>query len=235
VGGGGAVLTVPVLVYVLGLDVHEATTASLAVVSGAALVGGSRLAYERYVCWPCATVFALPAALGTYLGAELNQGTDGDLLLVLFAPVLVAAAVTIWSRAGGPGGQEPAEWRCPPLRPARTVPAGFVVGVLTGFFGVGGGFVIVPTLVVWLGLSMRRAIGTSLVIVAIVSAIGFASHVGAGSEAPWGVTAALTAATAAGALAGATFSPHVPQRQLGRGFAVLVTCLAVFLVLEVAL
>ena len=231
VGGGGAVLAVPAFVYALGLDVHEATTASLAAVAVASLAGGSRLAYEHFVCWPCATVFAVPAAFGSYAGAQLNQEVDATLLMLLFAPVLLAAAVTIWQRSGGHDGEE-GEWRCPPLRPARTVPAGFLVGLLTGFFGVGGGFVIVPTLIIWLGLSLRRAIGTSLVIVAFVSATGFLSHLAAGSEAPWDLTAAFAGATAAGALLGATFSPHVNQRALGRSFAALVAVLALFLVVQ---
>ena len=228
-------LAIPVLVYVLGVDVHEATTASLAVVAAGALVGGSRLALDGFVCWPCAMVFAGPAAIGSYIGAELNRGVDGDLLLLLFAPVLVAAAVTIWQRSGRAGGPEPAEWHCPPLRPARTVPAGFLVGLLTGFFGVGGGFVIVPTLILWLGLSLRRAIGTSLVIVSLVSIAGLLSHIAAGGTAPWGLTAAFAVATGVGALAGASASPQVQPRRLGRGFAVLVVCVAVFLVAESAL
>lgn len=231
VGGGGAVLAVPAFVYALGLDVHEATTASLASVAVASLAGGSRLAYEGFVCWPCATVFAVPAAFGSFAGAQLNQEADAKLLMLLFAPVLLASAVAIWQRADSRDGEE-GEWRCPPLRPARTVPAGLIVGLLTGFFGVGGGFVIVPTLMLWLGLSLRRAIGTSLVIVAFVSAVGFLSHLATGGEAPFGITASFAAAMAAGALLGATVSPRVNQRRLGRGFAALVASLAVFLVVQ---
>ena len=234
VGGGGAVLAVPVLVYALGVDVHEATTASLVVVAIASVAGGARLAHERFVCWPCATVFAVPAAFGSLGGAQLNQQVDAELLLLLFAPVLLASAVAIWQRSGEHDHEE-AEWRCPPLRPARTMPAGLVVGLLTGFFGVGGGFVIVPTLIIWLGLSLRRAIGTSLVIVAFVSATGFLGHLAAGSEAPVAITASLAAATAVGALLGATFSPRVDQRLLGRVFAALVGSLAVFLVVQTTL
>jgi uncharacterized membrane protein YfcA len=232
VGGGGAVLAVPVLVYVLGQDVHAATTSSLAVVGIGSLVGGARLAAAGYVCWPCALVFAVPAAAGSLLGTVLGKGVDGTLLLLLFAPVLVGAAVAIWQRAGGYEQAEEGEWRCPPLRPVRTVPAGFAVGLLTGFFGVGGGFVIVPTLVLWLGLSMRRAVGTSLVIVSLVSSAGLGSHLLTGATLDWHVTLVLAAATAGGALAGATISPAVRQQRLARGFAIVVACLAVFLVVQ---
>jgi uncharacterized membrane protein YfcA len=106
------------------------------------------------------------------------------------------------------------------------------VGVLTGFFGVGGGFVIVPTLVLWLDLGMRRAIGTSLVIVSLVSAAGLASHLATGGQADVDLTAAFAAGAAAGTLVGATISPAVRQARLARGFALVVACLAAFLVVQ---
>lgn len=236
VGGGGAVLAVPAFVYLLGQDVHAATTASLVVVGAASLVAAARHGAEHHVCWRGAAVFALPAALGTLLGTVGNQAASGRLLILLFAPVLLAAAYATWRKSGDEDAeQRPARAGCPPLQPRRTLPAGLAVGLLTGFFGVGGGFVIVPTLVLWLHLAMREAIGTSLVIVSLVSAAALATHLGSGSSPDWALTLTFTAAAAAGAAAGAALTGRVPQRLLAQGFAALVAAVGVYLLVEVAL
>lgn len=236
-GGGGAVLAVPVLVYVIGQDVHSATTASLLVVAAAAMAGAFGHRRTGRVCWRHALAFSLTAVAGVLAGTALNTAVDGDLLLLLFAPVMVAAAWATWRKAGAEDAHargDGARPVCPPLVLRRDAAIGLGVGLLTGFFGVGGGFVVVPALAIALGFPLRSAIGTSLVIVSAVSLLGLAVHLAAGNTLDAGVTVAMTAATAAGALVGARLSPQVPHEVLGRAFAGLVVLVAGYLVVAAA-
>lgn len=228
-GGGGSVLAVPVLVYVLGEDVHSATTASLVIVAAAALAGGAGHMRSGLVCWRHVAVFAGPALGGIVAGTAANRSVGGTALLALFAPVMLAGAWATWRKAAEPDDGDDGGGRCPPVCAGRDAVAGGAVGVLTGFFGVGGGFVVVPTLALALGFPVRYAIGTSLVIVSAVSLFGLAAHLAAGSSFDVGVTSAMTAACVAGAFAGARLSTHVPRRALGRAFATLVTAVAAYL------
>jgi uncharacterized membrane protein YfcA len=214
-----------VLVYVLGEDVHSATTASLLVVAGAALAGGLARTGADRVCWRVAGAFAAPAVIGGIAGTAANAAVGGEALLGLFSFVMVAAAYATWHKAGDDELPE-GETGCPRPRLTRTIPAGLAVGILTGFFGVGGGFVIVPTLALWLHFAIRRAVGTSLIIVSIVSGTALASHVAAGNEVDWSLAGLLTAATATGAVAGAAWATRLPQRVLARVFAVTVSSIA---------
>jgi uncharacterized protein len=183
------------------------------------------------VCRRIAAVFALPAAAGSLLGAIANAEVDPRVLVLSFVPVMLLAAGATWQRAGA--DREEAEDRCPPVAPGRTAAAGLAVGVLTGFFGVGGGFMIVPVLTLWLGVGFRRAVATSLVIITLTGLAALVSHLVAGAEPSWDVTAALAAGTAAGALAGTTLGRRLPQAALGRAFAIVVTLLALFLLVDV--
>jgi uncharacterized membrane protein YfcA len=233
-GGGGSVLAVPVLVYLLGQDVHEATTASLVVVTAGALAGGLSHARGGRVCWRHAVAFTLAALPGVVAGTALGDAVGGGTLIAAFAVVMLAAAAATWRRAGAPGDGGAPRAICPPLRLARDIGAGTLVGLLTGFFGVGGGFLIVPTLAVVLALSMRLAVGTSLAIVAATSVMGVAAHLLAGRAPDPGVTAAMTAACVAGAVAGSGWAARVPQRTLGRAFTVLVVAVAGYLLASAA-
>jgi glyoxylase-like metal-dependent hydrolase (beta-lactamase superfamily II) len=163
----------------------------------------------------------------------LNRGP-----LVRESIVMLAAAAATWRKAGEHEEKEDASWErggsCPPLRLPRDVVAGAIIGFLTGFFGVGGGFLIVPTLAIALAFTMRTAIGTSLAIITATSLIGLAVHLIAGRSVEIGVTLAMTVACVVGALAGASLAPRVPQRALGRAFAVLVTCVAAHLLVSAA-
>lgn len=232
-GGGGAVLSLPVLIYVLGQDVHSATTASLVIVAGSALVSAGKLGRDGLVCWRVALLYAATATVGTLFGTIANQAVGARLLLLLFVPVLLAAAFAIWWKSGSEDPKAVARGHaCPPLRPRVTGPLGLGVGLLTGFFGVGGGFIIVPTLAVVLQMSMRQAIATSLVVIFLVSMVGLGGHLVAGSTPDWGLTLTLTAAGAGGALLGATVAGYLPQALLARIFASLLTCVALYLLLD---
>jgi len=236
-GGGGSVVAVPVLVYVLGQSVSEATTASLVVVTAGALAGGLGHARAGRVCWRHAGSFTVAAVPGVVAGTLAGGFVGPTALLGAFALIMLAAALATWRKADA---DEPAEgsWEgggaCPPLRLPRDLVAGVLVGFLTGFFGVGGGFLIVPTLAIALAFTMRTAVGTSLAIITATSLIGLAVHLLAGRSIDTGVTAAMTGACVVGALAGAGLATHVPQRTLGRAFALLVCGVAAYLLVSAA-
>jgi uncharacterized membrane protein YfcA len=234
-GGGGSVLAVPVLVYVLGQSVQEATTASLVVVTAAALAGGLEHARRGRICWRHAGAFTAAAVPGVVAGTALGNLVSGASLIAAFAVIMLIAAGATWRKASTRGaGDERPPAACPPLRLGRDLAAGALIGAMTGFFGVGGGFLIVPTLAIFLALSMRLAVGTSLAIITLTSTIGLIAHLLAGRGLDVPVTAAMTAACVAGALAGVRLAARVPQRQLGRGFAGLVVAVATYLLVSAA-
>src|SRR5512144_132286 len=207
-GGGGSVLAVPVLVYVLGQSVQEATTASLVIVTAGALAGGVGHARGGRICWRHAGAFTMAALPGVVAGTALGNTVSGSALIAAFAVIMLLAAGATWRKATGETRPaEPAHTpSCPPVRLARDVAAGLTIGLMTGFFGVGGGFLIVPTLAIFLALSMRLAVGTSLAIITASSLLGLAAHLLAGRGLDVGVTATMTAACIAGALAGSAMA-----------------------------
>ena len=233
VGGGGALLALPVLVYVLGEGVGPASTASLVVVAIGAGVGAGALALRGHVCWRIALTFSAPAAAGSLLGALANNAASPEVLVLSFVPVMALAAAATWVRAMQPQSDDAGA--CPPARAGWIVFAGAGVGALTGFFGVGGGFLIVPVLTLVMGFSFRRAVATSLVIITLTGLAALASHLAVGAAVEVPVTAALSLSTAAGALAGTLFAQRVPQALIGRAFAVVVAALALFLLLDTLL
>ena len=235
-GGGGSVLAVPVLVYVLGQSVHQATTASLVVVTGGALAGG--IAHHRAgrVCWRHAAIFTVAAVPGIFAGTSVGDHVADQVLIGAFSAVMAAAALLTWRKAGNPSPAPHVRpsGTCPPLRIAKDAAAGLAIGFMTGFFGVGGGFLIVPMLAIGLAFSMRLAVGTSLAIIAATSAIGLVAHLAAGRAPDPGITVAMTAACVVAAVGAASFAGRVPQRRLGRGFALLVATVAAYLFISAA-
>ena len=230
VGGGGAILALPVLVYVLDEGVGPASTASLIVVAVAAAVGAGARARDGHVCWRLALVFSAPAAVGSLGGALLSAEASPRVLILTFVPIMLLAAFATWQRAGA--GREQEDRGCPPAVSWGVAGAGFGVGALTGFFGVGGGFMIVPALTVGLDLAFRRAVATSLVIITLTGTAALVSHLLTGAAPDWGITLLLAACTALGALGGTAVAERLPQQTLARGFAVIVTVLALFLLLD---
>ena len=233
VGGGGAILALPVLVYVLGEGVGPASTASLIVIAVAAAVGAGALAFRGHVCWRLALTFSVPAAAGSLLGTFASAAVSARVLILAFVPVMLVAAVAAWRggddpRDGGPG-------ECPAADRRRILVAGLGVGILTGFFGVGGGFLIVPVLTLWLGTSFRRSVATSLVIITLTGLAALAGHLGTGSGINIPITLALAGSTAVGALGGTIVGRRLPQAQLRRVFAVVVTAVAAFLLVDTLL
>lgn len=231
VGGGGAILALPVLVYVLDEGVGPATTASLLVVALAAALGAGAHARHGEVCWRIALTFALPAAVASLPGAAASAAVSPQVLILAFVPVMLVAAAATWRRAADDesGPDDP----CPAAPLGTVLLAGAAVGFVTGFFGVGGGFAVVPALTLLLSVGMHRAVATSLVIVALTALGALASHLATGAQPDVAVTSALAVATGAGALIGAAGGRRLPQEALGRIFAAVVVIVAAFLFVDV--
>ena len=233
VGGGGAILALPVFVYVLGEGVSAASTASLIVVAVAASVGAGFQARDGRVCWKVAVAFSVPAAVGAYLGTLANSHVNPQALVLAFVPVMLLAAFLTFRRGEDEERQEGADDECPaPLSLPATV-SGLCVGAMTGFFGVGGGFLIVPALTILLGMAMRQAIATSLAIITLTGAAALASHLAQGAQPDWPLTLTLAGAAGIGALAGTAIGRRLPVATLTRSFAVVVGLVASFLLIDV--
>ena len=238
-GGGGSVLAVPILVYLLDQSVPAATTSSLVVVTAGALAGGFSHARQGRICWRHAGSFTAAALPGVLVGTLAGEAVSDKLLIGAFALIMLAAAVATWKKAESDDQQDgDGTWErggaCPPLRLPRDLFAGAAIGFLTGFLGVGGGFLIVPTLAIALAFTMRTAVGTSLAIITATSLLGLAVHLIAGRSLDFDVTTAMTAGCIAGALVGGAVATHLPQRLIGRAFALLVTSVAAYLLISTA-
>lgn len=213
-GGGGSLLAVPVLVYVARLPVHTAIGMSLAIVGTTALVGGVAQARAGRVSRRAALLFGVAGTLAAPLGARGSQLVPGRVLMVLFAGLMVVVGgLMLRPRRPGSAGR--------PVAAAVLAAAGFGLGLLTGFLGVGGGFLVVPALTLLAGLPIQVAIGTSLWVIAANAASGLLAHVQAGGL-PAGLTAAFTAAAAIGALAGVRLATALDPGRLRRAFAAFV-------------
>jgi len=230
-GSGGSILTVPVLVYLAGVPGKVAIAESLAIVGGIALVGAVPYAVQREVHWRSAVLFGIPGVVGTYGGAALSAYVTAAVQLTLFAVVMLLAAGLMLRPMKRAAEAEPvrqAAW--------TVVMEGLVVGVLTGLVGVGGGFLIVPALVLLGGLPMRLAVGTSLLIIAVKSFAGFWKYLDVlaadGLAVDWGLIAVFTAIGVAGSLAGGRLGARVPQAALKRGFAVFLLVMGTFILLR---
>lgn len=236
-GGGGSVLAVPVLVYVLGQSVPEATTGALLVVAAGAIAGTFGHARAGRVCWRHVGFFVAAALPGIVVGTLASEAVSGSLLLAGFALVMLAAARATWRKPNAvavDAGPTAGGANCPPLQWRRNLLAGAAVGVATGFFGVGGGFLVVPTLALGLAFSMRVAVGTSLAIVTGVAVFGFVTHLAAGRGVDVEVVLVMTGTCVVGALVGSAIAGRLPQRALARGFSGLVTVVAAYLLVSVA-
>lgn len=240
-GGGGSILAVPVLVFVAGQTPGQATTTSLLVVGVAAVVGAvGHWRHGRVRVGP-GLLFGLLGIAGSLGGSALNRRLDGDVLLLAFAGLIFVAAWRII--AGCPSCTRVGERhalrdassslsgvavRAPDT--ARTlltlVAAGTVVGFLTGLFGVGGGFVIVPALALVLRYPMPEAIGTSLVVIAVNTAMAFAARLGGSID--WDTTLVFTVAATAGVSAGTRIADRIQPQTMQRAFAALLVAVALY-------
>lgn len=226
-GSGGSILTVPVLVYLVGQDEKLAIAGSLGIVGAISLLGAIPCVRRGEISWPSLLFFGVPGIAGTWAGAFLARYVSGSVQLLLFAGVMLAAAVLMLRPA------DPAPATPKARRPAAIVLDGLLVGILTGLVGVGGGFLIVPALVLLGGLPMRLAIGTSLLLIALKSTAGFLQYLqqlhAQGRELDWQVLGVFVAIGALGSWLGRRLGSHMPQAMLRRIFGWMLVVVAAFI------
>jgi uncharacterized membrane protein YfcA len=247
-GGGGSILAVPALVYAAGQDPKAATTTSLVLVTITALIGIIPHWRAGHVRLAAGTVFGLAGIGGSLVGSAWNESVDADVLLLAFSMLMLVAAYAMWRRlqkqAAAPAVRSAGAAAAAPERLAtdpgvgtpirldmatavKVVIAGSFIGLLTGFFGVGGGFVIVPALVLALGFSMPDAVGTSLIVIAVNSTVALATRLPSGSI-EWGTVIPFTIASLIGVFVGSRLASTRDPSFLQKWFVILLVVVAVY-------
>lgn len=227
-GGGGSILMVPLLTYAAGLDPKEAIAASLFVVGVTSLI--STLIHTRAgnVRRRTGLIFGAAGMVGAFLGGLLGGHLPGTLLMTAFALMMVATATAMLrgrKKSAGHGGESGAL----PLR--RIVLDGLVVGAVTGLVGAGGGFLVVPALVLLGGMAMSAAVGTSLLVITMKSFAGLTGYLTTVSL-DWALVGAVTAAAVVGSLIGALLTSWVSEAALRKGFGIFVLFMGVFVLTQ---
>ncbi len=244
IGGGGSILTVPVLVYLFGISAELSTAYSLFIVGTTALVGGIRNATLGNVNYKTAVVFTIPAFIAVYatraylvpaIPAEiLTIGefvlTKDMAIMIFFAIVMLAASVSMIRNKRKDVEEGEVE-----VEPQFNVPAiiaeGAVVGVLTGIVGAGGGFLIIPALVLFAKIPMKKAVGTSLLIIAAKSLIGFIGDVQRPDlEIDWTLLLSVTAIAVVGIFIGIYLAKFIDGKKLKKGFGWFVLLMAIYII-----
>ena len=228
IGGGGSILATPALLYVVGVaDAHVAIGTSALAVSVNALINLGHHARRDHVMWRYAAIFAAAGVLGALAGAAVGKHTDSKVLLPLFALLMIVIGVAMLRRRGDSDADIA---RFEPRKVGRLVVTGVGVGALSGFFGIGGGFLIVPGLVAATGMKMICAIGSSLLSVSAFGAATAASYA-AGGLIDWRIAALFIGGGLAGGFTGAIFATRLAQQRqtLQRIFAGVVFAVAAYM------
>ncbi|WP_027672225.1 sulfite exporter TauE/SafE family protein [Rheinheimera baltica] len=229
-GSGGSILTVPVLLYLLHMPPQLAIASSLLIVAGISLFGSVRNGLQRLISWRHVLWFGIPGMMGTYGGAWFGTLVDARWQLLVFSLLMLVAAVMMWCSSTGDNAEAKA------FKPAKIVLDGLIVGVITGFVGVGGGFLIVPALVLLGGLSMPIGIATSLVIIAMKSFVGFGKYYWVMSEQgvvfDWTTIGLMIVAGIAGSYVGGALGKRLPKAQLQKAFAVFLVIMAAVVIYQ---
>ncbi len=239
VGAGGAIFTVPIFGVLLGHAPKTAIIEALAVTGSVAAAAGARAAWAREVDWWRVLLLGVPGVIGAMASAPLAKGMDAGLQVALFALVAAIAAWRMWSTARPRAAAVTADQSAaapPRPRPERTIATGLGIGVLTSVLGVGGGFLLIPALVLLERLPMQLAIGTSLVVIALnsgssVAGAGISGAIAA-AEPEWRTVAIVAGFGIVGSLAGRAISERLPQRALRQGFALLLASVAVVMLVH---
>lgn len=248
IGGGGSILTVPILYYLFGVDAELATAYSLFVVGATSVVG--TVGYQRRGLLDVKTgvIFAIPAFVGVYatrlwvvpaipdpvLSTASYSLSKNTLIMGAFAIVMLMAAIAMIRRKGqgSDAGDEQTGTR--QIKVHWVALEGLIVGAVTGFVGAGGGFLIIPALVILAGLPMKTAVGTSLMIISAKSLVGFGGDVVAGRAIDWGFLAVVTALAIVGIFIGTKLSKVVPGKKLEPAFGWFVLLMGGFILLKEA-
>jgi uncharacterized membrane protein YfcA len=218
-GTGGSILAVPMLVYLVRQHVHTAIGTSLAVVGGIAAEGAAQ--QRDRVQWKAGLLLGACGIVGSIPGSLLSPYVSGWVLLLMFSGLtLVASTSMLLSQRSETASDKPAP-------PWIVVAAGIAIGFLTGFLGVGAGFLIVPTMVFAFACTMQAAIATSLLVIAFNSFVGLATRFAAASI-DWSVVAVFLAGGVAGNVAAGTLVPRLDQQRLKRIFAIFILLVGLF-------
>ena len=224
-GGGGSILTIPVLIYALHVDEKSAICGSLLVVGTTSAIAAVQHARSGNVVWRVALAFGAAGMVGAAAGGQVARFVPASVLLVVFALLMFGTAAAMWR-----GRKTPTTTTAPSSLPIPKIMAlGAVIGSITGLVGAGGGFVVVPALVLLAGLPMARAVGTSLVVIAMNSFAGFVSQIGHTSV-DYRLMGVVTVAAVSGSFIGAALGKQLDQEKLRKGFAVFVVAMAIFLI-----
>lgn len=227
-GSGGSILTVPVLLYLLQMPAEMAIASSLLIVAGISLLGSIPNALQRRISYRHLLWFGVPGMVGTYGGAWIGTLVDSRWQLLLFAILMLVAAVLMWRSKQ----QETANQL--PFKHAKVIVDGLVVGAITGFVGVGGGFLIVPALVLMGGLPLGIAVATSLSVIALKSFAGFAKYFmafsAAGLSFNWQIIAIMIVAGFLGSMVGSWAGQKLPKEKLQKGFAIFLAIMALVVI-----
>jgi len=235
VGGGGSIIAVPLLVYVVGVGSPHAAIGTAAVaVALNALTGLAGHARAGTVKWPCALTFSAGGIVGAALGAQLGKAMDGQRLLALFGAMMIVVGLSMLRPRRSPEDPDVRLSRATArsLLP-RLLPAGLLVGLLAGFFGIGGGFLIVPALIMATGMPLRIAVGTSLVAVSALGLTTAASYALSGYV-EWRLVGLLVAGGVLGAIGGIALGKRLAgaKRAMEIGFAVPVAAVGCYVVVR---
>ena len=223
IGGGGSILTVPILVYFLGVETREAVGMSLAVVGATSLFGAFLHYRKGTVNFSSAMLFGISGIVGAFLGSPLTHLVSPSILMLIFAALMFVVAFSMLWRKRNAKSETVYN-----VNLTKAIAAGFGVGILTGFLGVGGGFLIVPALVFFGGLPMKQAVGTSLLVIALNCAAGLFGHLSYGLF-DLKITFLVTNLAIFGAIFGTILSHKISVTGLQKSFAYLVLAVAIFL------
>jgi uncharacterized membrane protein YfcA len=221
-GGGGSILTVPMLVYLFDVPPKSAILTSFTVVGVSSMVAAVKYATRKRVCWKNGLFFGMSGMCGSFLGGKVGAVLPDRVLMTLFGVLALATGVVMLIKAGTARNGTDENLPCPPRTAyARVLFDGFWVGVITGMVGVGAGFLIVPVLTMLVGLPMPAAIGTSLMVLTMNALAGFAGHFAPENLHPE-LMSTVSAATLIGSGLGAQCSAHVGGAMLRRLFSVFI-------------
>lgn len=243
IGSGGSILTVPILVYIMGIDPVLATAYSLFIVGATALVGGVQSARLGGVDFKTVVIFGIPSIIAVYITRAFLvplipehvitlfgfEVTKPILLMILFAVVMVAASITMIrpQKIKSVVGNAPLVYNYPMI-----ILEGAVVGMLTGFVGAGGGFLIIPALVLLAKMPMKKAVGTSLFIIAAKSLIGFTGDLKGDEIIDWKLLAIFTVASIFGIVLGLLMAKKIPGEKLKSAFGWFVLLMGIYIIVK---
>lgn len=230
-GGGGPILTVPILTYLIGLEPQEAIASSLVIVgitSAFSLISHHR---SRQVYWKLGLIFGASGMFGAFFGGLLGGFLPAAILMVLLAIMMIATAVAMMRKKIPSVQKTIPEESPPPLPLFRIIIDGTVVGFVTGLVGAGGGFLIVPALTLLAGLPMTAAVGTSLLIIALKSFAGMTGYL-VSVQIDWMLVAVFSIIALIGAFIGSQFVRKISESVLRKGFSVFIILIGVIIAIQ---